>query len=67
VLVIPLAHAHAEQDQRAEDEHQAHEDLEAEDSHSELLLDSEATVSETTVIELAGMRTAHRSGVIQPA
>ena len=67
VLVITAPRAVHEQHQGADDEHEAHENLQDQDFHSGLLGEREKVVASTTVIELTGMTTAQTSGERSPA
>jgi hypothetical protein len=67
VLVIALLHAECEEHDRAENEHQAHENLESYDFHREPFVEREAVVRTTTLSDESGMNTAQRSGDMSPA
>lgn len=67
VVEVALAAREPEEQHRAQDEHQADEDLQGYDFHSALLGESAATVTAIVVNELRGISTAHASGDIFPA
>ena len=61
-------HVKREEEERADDEHQAHEDLEDQDVHRRAPWGERRRRSTATVVrELTGMRTAQSSGDISPA
>src|SRR5215470_2716869 len=62
VLVVALAHAVAEKQERA-----AHEHLQDQNLHRRLLGPRASAVWMTTVSELTGMTMAHTTGDIRPA
>ena len=68
VLVVPLSHAEPEENDRADNEHQTHEDLQNQDLHEEPPRLPSAVV--TIAMEMRdeeGINTAHKSGVMNPA
>lgn len=68
VIEIALLGSEEKKDDGADDEAEAHEDLQYEDIHGVLSdLRSDHVVARTVDSELKGMSTAHASGVMRPA